>query len=209
MVVQNGNSREAVKNGNSVENARPNRVIAIASSAGGLQALKTIVADLPQDFPGAILIVQHLSALFKSHLTSILNRYSTLQVNEAREGMRLVAGNIYVTPPDKHLIVNSNGVLSLSDAPKEHFVRPSAEYTFKSLANSYGKKALAVVLTGGDGDGQEGVRVIKKMGGKVIAQNRETSEVFGMPYSAIETGCVDFIMPIDRIADGIVDLVYS
>ena len=211
MVIQKqyAASRQVGKNGKFVENHQPERVIAIASSVGGIEALKTIVSSLPPNFPGAILIVQHLSALFKSHLTQILNRCSALQANEAEEGMRLRTGNIYVAPPNKHLIVNSNGTLSLSDAPKEHFVRPSAEYTFTSLANSYATKAVAIVLTGGDGDGKEGVQIIKKMGGKVIAQDRETSQVFGMPRSAIETGCVDLILPIDEIADSIVDIVCS
>ena len=119
---------------------------------GGIEALKTIVSALPDDFPGAILIVQHLSPKYKSHLTQILARLTTLQINEAKEGSKLRAGNIYVTPPNKHLVVN-RGSLSLSDAPKEHFVRPSAEYTFKSLADSYREKAVAIVLTGCDGDG--------------------------------------------------------
>ena len=187
----------------------PNRVIAIASSMGGIEALKTVVADLPQDFPGAIVIVQHLSSRYKSHLTQILNRCTTLQVNEPKEGMSLKAGNIYVAVPNKHLIINPNGTISLSDAPKEHFVRPSAEYTFKSLANSYGKKAIAIVLTGCDGDGEEGVQIIQEMGGKVIAQDKYTSQVFSMPQSAIQTGCVDLILPLDEIADGIVNMVYS
>ena len=145
---------------------QPNRIIAIASSMGGIEALQTVVAALPQDFPGAIIVVQHLSPRYESHLTQILNRCNTLQVNEPEEGMRLMAGNIYVAVPDKHLIVNSNGTLSLSDAPKEHFVRPSAEYTFKSLANSYGSKAVAVVLTGCDGDGKEGVTDSQRNGWK-------------------------------------------
>ena len=197
------NSQQAIKND------KPNRVIAIASSMGGIEALKTIVANLPQDFPGAIVIVQHLSPQYKSHLTQILNRCSTLQVNKPKEGMSLKPGNIYVAVPDKHLIINSNGTISLSQAPKEHFVRPSAEYTFKSLANSYGKKAIGIVLTGCDGDGEEGVQMIKKMGGKVIAQDKDTSRVFSMPQSAIETGCVDLVLPLDEIADGIVNMVYG
>ena len=186
---------------------KPNRVTAIASSMGGIEALKTIVSALPEDFPGAIVIVQHLSAKYKSHLAQILARLTNLQVNEAKEGAKLYAKNIYVTPPDKHLIVNSNGTLSLSDAPKKHFVRPSAEYTFTSLANSYREKAVAIVLTGCDGDGKEGVQIISRMGGKVIAQDRETAKVYSMPQSAIETGCVDLILPIDEIADGMVNMV--
>lgn len=193
----------------SIECDEPNRVIAIASSMGGIEALKTVVTNLPKDFTGAILVIQHLSPNYKSHLTQILNRYTPLDVIEAREGTRLRAGVIYVATPNKHLIVNKNGTLSLSDAPKEHFVRPSAEYTFKSLAYSYQEKAVAIVLTGCDGDGREGVQIIKEMGGKVIAQDKQTSKVFSMPEKAIATGCVDLVLPIDEIVDGIVNMVYG
>ena len=186
---------------------RPNRVIAIASSMGGIEALKTVVSSLPADFPGAVAIVQHLSPMHKSHLAHILSRCTALRVKEAKEGMNLSAGTIYTTPSNKHLIIN-NGTLSLSDAPKKHYVRPSAEYTFKSLANSYREKAVAIVLTGCDGDGKEGVRVIKNMGGKVIVQDRNTSQVFSMPQSAIETGCVDLVLPLDEIANSMVNLVW-
>ena len=188
---------------------KPNRVVAIASSMGGIKALIAVVSALPSNFPAAILLVQHLSPKHKSYLSHILSRHTTLNVREAKEGMSLNAGAIYVTPPNKHLIVNKNGTLSLSDAPKKHFVRPSAEYTFKSLAESYGSRAIAIVLTGCDGDGREGVQVVSKMGGKVIAQNRETAEAFSMPESAIETGCVDLVLPLDEIADGIMNMVYA
>jgi len=188
---------------------KPNRVIAIASSMGGIEALIEVVSALPTDLPAAILLVQHLSPKHESYLTHILARHTDLEVREAKEGMSLDAGTIYVTPPDKHLIVNENNTLSLSDAPKEHFVRPSAEYTFKSLANSYGKKAIAIVLTGCDGDGEEGVQVVSEMGGKVIAQNRETAQVFSMPENAIKTGCVDLVLPLNEIADGIVNMVFG
>ncbi len=190
-----------------INHRQPNRVVAIASSMGGIEALKTIVTSLPEDFTGAILVIQHLSPDYKSHLTHILSRHTTLDVKEAKEGIKLRAGSIYVATPNKHLIVNKDGTLSLSNAPKEHFVRPSAEYTFKSLAKSYREKAVAIVLTGCDGDGREGVQIIKEMGGKVIAQDEKTSQMFSMPEKAIATGCVDLILPIDEIADGIVNVV--
>lgn len=188
---------------------RLNRVIAIASSMGGIEALKVIISALPEDFPGAIVIVQHLSPRYESHLAHIIDRCTPLKVKQAQEGMKIEAANIYVAPPNKHLIINEDETLSLSDAPKEHFVRPSAEYTFKSLAKTYQEKAVAIVLTGCDGDGKEGVQVVSENGGKVIAQDRETSKVFSMPESAIKTGCVDLVLPIDEIADGIVNMIFS
>ncbi|MGL6344776.1 MAG: chemotaxis protein CheB [Waterburya sp.] len=184
-----------------------NKVVAIAASKGGISALKEVLAYLPSDFPGAIIIVQHLSPLFKSYLADLLNRHTPLHVERATDGAKLTTGKIYVAPPDYHVIVNANHSINLSQAAKEHFVRPSAEYTFKSLAEHYRQRAIAVVLTGYDGDGSEGVKKIKAMGGKVIAQDQETSVVFGMPQSAIKTGCVDLILPLDKIADGIINMV--
>ena len=183
------------------------KVVAIAASKGGIKALEQILSQLPADFPGAIIVVQHLSALFKSHLASILARKTPLEVKTATNGAFLTSGTIYVAPPDLHVVVEPNGKISLSHAEKEHFVRPSAEYTFKTLAENYQDKAIAVVLTGYDGDGSEGVQKIKAMGGKVIAQDQETSVVFGMPQSAIETGCVDLVLPLNQIADTIINMV--
>lgn len=186
-----------------------NQVVAIAASKGGITALQTVLSSLPADFPGAIIVIQHLSARFKSYLADILNRHTPLQVQRATEGAKLLPRMVYVAPPDYHVIVNNNHSLHLSQAAKEHFVRPSAEYTFKSLAENYRERAVGVVLTGYDGDGSEGVKKIKAMGGKVIAQDQETSVVFGMPQSAIETGCVDLILPLDKIADGIIKMVVA
>ena len=104
-------------------------------------------------------------------------------------------------------MVNPNGSLSLSQTEKVHFVRPSAEILFESVARSYKDRAIAVVLTGGDGDGSRGVQAIKKMGGKVIAQDKATSKVWGMPAAAIATGCVDWILPLDTIGAAITNLV--
>jgi two-component system, chemotaxis family, protein-glutamate methylesterase/glutaminase len=186
-----------------------NKVVAIAASKGGISAVQKILSHLPADFPGAIIIIQHLSPLFKSYLADLLDRHTLLKVQRATDGAKLTSGTVYVAPPDYHVIVNGNNSINLSQAAKEHFVRPSAEYTFKSLAENYQHKAIAVVLTGYDGDGSEGVKKIKAMGGKVIAQDKETSVVFGMPQSAIETGCVDLILPLDKIADGIIKMVGS
>lgn len=185
------------------------RVVAIASSKGGIEALKTVLGNLPADFPGAIVVVQHLSSLFKSHLAEILDRLTPLKVQIVTEGVMLLPGTVYVAPSDHHVIINHDSSLSLSHAEKEHFVRPSAEYTFKSLADNYQERAIAVVLTGYDGDGSEGVKVIKNLGGRVIVQDRETSVDFGMPQSAIETGCVDLVLPLNEIADGIINFISS
>jgi len=182
-------------------------VVALAASAGGLQALSSVLAPLPLEFAAAIVVVQHLAPDHRSLLSEILSRRTALPVKEAEEGDRLLAGMIAVAPPNKHLLVNPDGTLSLSSAALVHFVRPSADLLFESLAASYRDRAIGVVLTGSGADGGMGVRAIRKMGGTVIAQDRATSAFFSMPDTAIKTGCVDLILPLDEIAAALVRLV--
>ncbi|MFB2921673.1 MULTISPECIES: chemotaxis protein CheB [Aerosakkonema] len=182
-------------------------IVALAASAGGLNALSCILSCLPTDFPAGIVVVQHMSRQHRSFLAEILNRRTPLPVKQAEEGEQLIPGTVYLAAPDRHLLVNLDGTLSLTQTEKVHSVRPSAEILFKSVAKKYHKRAIAVVLTGANMDGSKGVEAIKKMGGKVIAQDESTSEVFGMPAAAIQTGCVDWILPLDKIADAIKNLV--
>lgn len=182
-------------------------LVALTASADGLNALSQILAALPSDFPAAIVVVQHLSPRHPSLLAEILNRRTALEVKQAEEGGLLSPGKVFIAPPDYHLLVNAAGSLSLSQTEKVHFVRPAAEVLFESVAEHYKQRAIAVVLTGGDGDGSTGVQAIKKMGGKVIAQDKATSKVWGMPASAIATGCVDWILPLEKIGKAITQLV--
>lgn len=184
-------------------------VIAMAASVGGLKALSAILSVLPADFPAAIAIVMHLSPDHDSVLAEILDRRTPLVVKKARTGDVLCQACVFVAPPNHHLFVASSGRLELStsSAEKVHYARPSAEPLFASVAAVYKKKAIAVVLTGGDGDGSFGVQIIKDEGGMVIAQDRPTSEDFSMPKTAIETGDVDFILPLDEIGPKLIELV--
>jgi len=116
-------------------------------------------------------------------------------------------GAIYIAPPNNHLLINGDGTLSLSQAELVHFVRPSADLLFESVAASYKDHAIAVVLSGSGVDGQMGVQAIKKMGGTVIVQDRQTSEFVGMPDAALQTGCADFVLPLDEISGALVKLV--
>jgi two-component system chemotaxis response regulator CheB len=184
-------------------------VVALASSAGGLKALSTVLASLPENYPGAIVIVQHLDPRHRSLMADILSRHTQLKVKQAVEGDILSSGTVFIAPPDHHLLVNLDGTLSLSHSELVHFVRPSADLLFESLAASYKERAIAVVLTGTGSDGQMGVQAIKKMGGTVIVQDQETSEFFGMPGSAIQSGAVDFVLPLDEIAPALVTLMAS
>lgn len=182
-------------------------VVALASSAGGLAALSQILTALPANFPAAVVVVQHLDPRHRSLMANILSRRTRLQVKEAEEGDRLCPATVYIAPPNRHLLVNPDGMLSLSQSELVHFVRPSADLLFESVAASYKERAIAVVLTGTGSDGVMGVQAIKKMGGTVIAQDKRTSEFFGMPNAAIQSGSVDFILPLDEIAAALVTLV--
>ena len=184
-------------------------VIAMAASVGGLKALSVILGGLPADFPAAIAIVMHLSPNHKSILAEILDSRSLLEVRQAKSGDFLCHSCVFVAPPNHHLLVAKDGRLKLSSssAEKVNYARPSAEPLFVSVAKVYQKSAIAVVLTGGDGDGSFGVQIIKDEGGMVIAQDRPTSENFSMPETSIKTGDVDFILPLDEIGPKLIELV--
>ena len=184
-------------------------VIAMAASVGGLKALSVILGGMPVDFPAAITIVMHVSPEHKSLLAEILNSRTELEVREAHTGDILCHARVFVAPPNHHLSVAQGGTLKLSSssAEKIHYARPSAEPLFASVAEVYKKNAIAVVLTGGDGDGSFGVQIIKEQGGRVIAQDRPTSQDFSMPETSIKTGDFDFILPLNEIAAKLIELV--
>jgi len=180
-------------------------IVAMAASAGGLRALEHLLSSLPDDFLASLVVVQHLDRRHRSLLATILSRRTTLPVQEAAEGDRLLPGRVYIAPPDKHLLVNPDGTLSLSHSELVHFVRPSADLLFESVAASYKDRVIAVVLTGMGTDGSMGLQAVKKMGGTVIVQ--DAPEFSGMPSAAINTGNVDFVLPLGEIAPALVTLV--
>lgn len=182
-------------------------VVAVAASAGGLTALSQLLSGLPPGFSASVVIVQHLDPRHRSLMADILSRRTNLEVKQAEEGDRLRPGMVYIAPPDHHLLVNRDGTLSLSQSELVHFVRPSADLLFESVAASYRERAIAVVLTGTGSDGSMGVQAIKKMGGTVIAQDLKTAEFGGMPQAAVETKSVDFVLALDEIAPALITLV--
>jgi two-component system, chemotaxis family, protein-glutamate methylesterase/glutaminase len=175
-------------------------VAAIAASAGGLPALQEILHALPADFPGAILIVQHLQPHRTSALAAILSRAGPLVVRQAVEGDPIRPGVALVAGPDRHLIAVAGPVVAFSDEPPVHFVRPSADLLFQSVARVFGPCALGAILSGMGQDGADGVRAIKAAGGRVLAQDEATSGSFGMPQAAAATGLVDEVLPLPLIA---------
>ena len=182
-------------------------IVALASSAGGFRALTQVLTPLPEDFPVPLVIVQHLDRRHSSLMAQILSRRTKLGVVEAENGAPVKPGRVYVAPPDRHLLVNGDGTISLTQTELVHFVRPSADLLFESVAAAFGDRAIGVVLTGMGRDGSMGISAIKKMGGTVIAQDQRTSEFFGMPAAAIETGNVDFVLPLEDISSALISLV--
>jgi two-component system chemotaxis response regulator CheB len=182
-------------------------IVALAASAGGLTALSRVLAGLPEGFPATLVVVQHLDPRHRSLMADILSRRTPLRVKQAEEGEQISPATVYIAPPNRHLLVNQDGTLSLTQSELVHFLRPSADLLFESVAASYRERAIAVVLTGTGSDGAMGVKAIKKMGGTVIAQDEATAEFFGMPSAAIQSGSVDFVLPLDEISTALVTLV--
>jgi two-component system chemotaxis response regulator CheB len=185
----------------------PYDIVAIAASAGGVFALTEILGKLPADFPAAVVVVQHLDPRHRSLMPQIFGRRSNLPVYQAIESMEVQPGSVYLAPPDRHMLINRDGTISLTQTELVNFVRPSADLLFESVAAAYGERAIAVVLTGAGKDGSMGVTAIKKRGGTVIVQDEATSEFFGMPGAAIRTGLVDFVLSLDEISGALVTLL--
>jgi two-component system chemotaxis response regulator CheB len=179
--------------------SRRSCLVALAASAGGVHALGVVLASLSQDLRAPVVVVQHLAPRHPSHMAEILSRRTELHVKQARDGEALRHGVVYIAPPDRHLLVNPGGTLTLAETELVHFVRPSADLLFESAAAAYGPGLVAVVLSGSGEDGAMGVRAVKKMGGTVIVQEVTSAEFAGMPESAMRTGVADCSLPLEAI----------
>jgi two-component system, chemotaxis family, protein-glutamate methylesterase/glutaminase len=182
-------------------------IIAIAASAGGVTALTKLLGRLPADFGATVLVVQHVDPRHRSLMPQVIGRHSRLPVTHAEEGTDLEPRHVYLAPPDRHMLIKRKGTLTLTDTELVNFVRPSADLMFESVAAAYGDRAIAIVLTGTGHDGAMGVTAIKQRGGTVVAQDEASSEFFGMPSSAIKTGSVDMVLPLDEIAPKLVAML--
>jgi two-component system, chemotaxis family, protein-glutamate methylesterase/glutaminase len=178
-------------------------VVALVTSAGGLDALAQVLAPLPTDLPAALLVVQHLHPDHRSHLAQLLGRHTTLPVRAAHNNDELQMGTVLVAPPARHLLVTSEARLGLIDSGALPPARPSADLLLATLAVTCGPRALAVVLTGKGTDAQAGIRAISHCGGTVFAQDEATSAHFGMPGAAIDTNLVHRVLPLADIAAAI------
>jgi two-component system CheB/CheR fusion protein len=184
---------------------KPHHIIAIGASAGGMEEINSFFDHTPLDGVSYI-IIQHLSSDFKSRMVELLARHSRLVVKEAENGMTVNSNEVYLIPNDKFMTISDNK-LYLTDKVKIKSPHLTINGFFNSLAEDYGNKAIAVILSGLGSDGSEGALAIKKAGGMVIARNPETSEFSSMPSSAIATGAVDFILEPDLMPNAIEDYI--
>lgn len=180
-------------------------IVAIGASAGGLNAITQVLRVIRKSFPSSIVVVQHLAPKHKSWMANLLGRSTELLVKQAEHGEILMPGTVYTAPPDEHLLVGP-GKIQLAHSQLVHFSRPSIDLLFESVAGTYGSRSVGVVLSGSGRDGSQGVRAIKESGGVTIAQTLETSEFRPMPEAAIETGSIDFILPLDEIGQKLAEL---
>jgi two-component system chemotaxis response regulator CheB len=182
-------------------------VVLLAASAGGVPALLEIVAGLPAGFPAAVIVVCHRTARTPSLLRELLARRTVLTVREVSQGDTIEAGTIYVAPPDLHVLVQPDRTLALTDGRLIRYVRSSANPLFESAGRVFRDRVVAVVLTGWGMDATDGVQAVASHGGIVIAQDPASAQVPGMPTSAIQTGCVQLVVPLPAIATTVVGLV--
>lgn len=180
---------------------KPRQVVGIGASAGGVEALSKLLADIEADSEQAFVVIQHLSPKFKSMLPDILSRVTRLKVKNAEDGELLVAGTVYVIP-SRNLLTVFYGRLFLESRPadSEHCYFP-IDYFFRSLAMDSGAKAIGIVLSGTGSDGTKGIQEIKKNAGHVIVQSHESAEFSGMPYNAISTNVADVVLPLGEMAE--------
>jgi two-component system chemotaxis response regulator CheB len=180
-------------------------LIVIGCSLGGMHALEKILAELPEDFPIPIAVVQHRYKTSAEGLPSYLRRHARLDVVDAEDKQWIRPGRVYMAPADYHLLVE-RGEFSLSVDGVVSYARPSVDVLFDSAADAYGSAVIGIVLTGMNADGAHGVRQIKRRGGFVIVQDPATAEAPQMPEAAVAAAQVDKVLPIERIGPYLVEL---
>lgn len=178
-------------------------LIVVAASAGGIQAIRTLLAALPRSLPAAVVLVQHRTPGHDQALAQVLGRGSAWPVTVATQGEAIEAGRAYLARADRHLTVTSDRTFSYHDGTKIRFTRSSANPLFESAARVFDGHVIAVVLTGGGRDATDGVQEVKAFRGLIIAQDEASSAHWHMPRSAIASGAVDYVLPLVAIAPAI------
>lgn len=174
-------------------------IVVVAASTGGPATLMKLVPAFPKDFPGAVLLIQHMPASFTAQFSQQLAEIASIRVKEAGPGEIIAPGNLYLCPGSSHMKVSQTGRLTLDEGARINGYRPCADVTLETAADFAGNMGIGVILTGMGNDGCRGVQQIKAAGGHVIAQDEATSVIFGMNAEAIKTGAVDQILPLENI----------
>jgi two-component system chemotaxis response regulator CheB len=174
-------------------------LVMVACSTGGPATLMKFVPSFTANFPGAVVIVQHMPGTFTTQFGQQLSEIASIGVKEAESGEVIKPGTVYVCPGSHHLRVKSGGLIALDDGPRISGYRPCADVALESAAAFAGPMTIAVILTGMGNDGARGVKAVKAAGGHVIVQDESTSVIFGMPGEAIKTGVVDEVLPLEKI----------
>lgn len=190
---------------NNINNRRD--IILIGASTGGPNAIEKVISGLDLDLNAAILVVQHMPAAFTKAFAERLNKNCKLEVIEAKDGLYIEKNKVYIAPGGYHMVVIEPGIIKLNNEPAIWGVRPAVDKLFVSASTVYTKRIISVVLTGMGKDGAEGTIVVKMNKGITISQNEKTSTIYGMPKVTYETGCVDYVLPIDDISVKLKSLV--
>ena len=186
-----------------------NKVIAIGSSTGGTEALTTILTRMPTGCPGVV-VAQHMPANFTRTFAERLNGLCRIKVKEGANNDSVLPGTCLIAPGNHHMLLRRSGsryYVEVKSGPLVHHQRPAVDVLFSSVAKYAGANAIGVILTGMGADGAAGIKVMKEAGAKTIAQDEASCVVFGMPKEAIKTGCVDKILNLSKISQGIMDML--
>jgi two-component system chemotaxis response regulator CheB len=182
------------------------RVIAVGASTGGPAAISQLLQQLPANLPAAILIVQHIARGFTKGLVEWLSTVTNLRVKEAEDSEMITRGVVYVAPAGKHLLTVPGGHLALDSGPAVGGQRPSVDVLFNSVQREYGARAVGILLTGMGRDGAQGLKNLRDSGALTIAQDEETSVVYGMPRAAVEMRAATKVLPIHSISGELIRL---
>ncbi len=181
--------------------------VVIGVSAGGMEALRVILSSLPAEFPVPIIVVQHLSPSSDNYLTLLLNDLCRIAVKEAEEKEHPLAGIVYISPPNYHLLIEEDRTFSLSLEERVNYSRPSVDVLFETAAEAYGDRLIGVVLTGANEDGSHGLKTIQDFGGTTVVQDPDTAVADRMPRTALKLIKADYIMTLEEIGPCLIRLL--
>ena len=201
-VIKTGHKRSSTSLKNN------NKIIALGSSTGGTEAIKEVLMKMPSNAPG-IVISQHIPAAFSASFAKRMNDNCAMHVHHASDGQQILPGNVYIAPGTHHLLVEKSGthyVCRLNNGPLVNRHKPSVDVMFRSVIKSVGSNAIGVMLTGMGADGAQAMKEMHDEGVPTIAQDENTSVVWGMPGSAVKLGAVDYVLPLGKITEKIIQL---